>query len=51
MATPADVAVLDEAEYARRRLRVIRRLHPLEDRDINLHPLFDWPEGEQPTYP
>jgi hypothetical protein len=49
--SPADVAVLDEAEYARRRLRLFRRRHPLEERDITLDPLFDYPEGEEPPYP
>ena len=48
---PSEVAVLDEDEYARRRLRVFRRRHPLDERSITLHPLFDWPEGEEPTDP
>ncbi len=48
---PSEVVPLDAAEYDRRRSRIFRRLHPLEERAITLHPLFDWPEGEEPPYP
>ena len=48
---PTQLAGLTDAQFARRRQRVLRRQHPLEDREISVHPLFDWPEDEEPSYP